>query len=292
MIPSEVLVGRGRRSRLATVVVIAAFVGAFLAGVPAAGGVVAGFVVLTPLERAFRRHDQPVRRPGLRTDILHALLTGSLSTAGAVAAVVVWSVLLLPVTATTPLPGLFGALPGPVQAVVGFALFELLGYWAHRALHEVPVLWRFHAIHHSSTRLDWLAGVRNHPVEGFLGAALVTPTLLVVGVRPEALGVLAVASGVWAVFLHANVRWRLRLLDGLWGTPEYHHWHHSEHREAWNRNYAAFLPVFDRLFGTYHLPIDRRPERYGVGRPMPDGYLAQLAHPFARRASTAPAASA
>ena len=39
------------------------------------------------------------------------------------------------------------------------------------------------------------------------------------------------ALGFWGVLLHANVRWRFRWMDGWWGTPDYHHWHHSNHPE-------------------------------------------------------------
>ena len=51
-----------------------------------------------------------------------------------------------------------------VAAVV--ALFDLAIYWAHRWSHEVPALWRFHAVHHSTEHLDWISGFRNHPLDG------------------------------------------------------------------------------------------------------------------------------
>jgi sterol desaturase/sphingolipid hydroxylase (fatty acid hydroxylase superfamily) len=166
--------------------------------------------------------------------------------------------------------------------VAAFGVFQLVGYWAHRAQHEVPLFWRFHAVHHSSTRLDWIAGARAHPGDVFVGTLVAAPVLLVLGVDAAAVGVLGAVAGVWGIFLHANVRWRLRALDGWIGTPEYHHWHHSAHPEARNRNYAALLPVFDRLFGTYHQPADRRPETYGCDAPVPDGWWAQLRWPLRR----------
>jgi sterol desaturase/sphingolipid hydroxylase (fatty acid hydroxylase superfamily) len=87
---------------------------------------------------------------------------------------------------------------------------------------------------------------------------------------------------LWAILLHANIGWRLRALDGIVGTPEYHHWHHSSHPEAWNHNYSALLPPLDRLFGTYYQPSHRRPERYGTDTAVPDGWISQLVHPFRR----------
>jgi len=94
-------------------------------------------------------------------------------------------------------------------------------------------------------------------------------------------------QGIFAVLLHANVRWRLRPLGPVVATTEFHHWHHSLGDDARDANYAAFLPVFDVIFGTYHMPADARPERYGVWDHVPYGWWAQLKDPFRKR-STAP----
>ncbi len=248
-------------------------------GIGPAGGLLFGFALLTPLERAFRRHAQPIRRPGLRTDMFHLLFTGFLSTAGAFVAIVAWFVLLLPITRGGH-SDVLALLTPPVRAVVAFVLFELFGYVAHRALHEVPAFWRFHALHHSSRNLDWLSGARAHPAEGLIGGAIIAPPLLLLGVEATTLGALSVVVNLWGVLLHANIRWRFAWMDGWWGTPEFHHWHHSDHSEAHNKNYAAFLPMIDRLAGTYWQPRDRRPVLYGIAAPMPDGWWAQMLHPF------------
>jgi RNA polymerase sigma-70 factor (ECF subfamily) len=264
-----------------TIGVVAAILLAMRLGLESVGALLVGFVLLTPLERAFRRHAQPVRRPGLRTDMVHLLFTGALTSGFAIVAIVVWFILLLPVTRGVPNP-LFGLLPPVVQAIAGFVLFEIFGYVAHRALHEVPLFWRFHAVHHSSRNLDWISGARNHPIEGLIVGGLIAPPLLLLGVRAEALGVLTVITGLWGILLHANIRWRLRWMDGWWGTPDYHHWHHSNHPEARNKNYSAFLPVLDRIGGTYWQPADRRPQIYGIDEPMPESWFGQMAHPLRR----------
>jgi sterol desaturase/sphingolipid hydroxylase (fatty acid hydroxylase superfamily) len=150
--------------------------------------------------------------------------------------------------------------------------------------HEVPLLWRFHAVHHSSERLDWLAAARLHPLEGFLGGLVIAPPLILIGIAPGVLGVFSAFVTFWAVFQHANVTWRLRWLEPFWSTPEYHHWHHSDEPQARNKNYAGLLPIFDRVFDTQYRPTDRRPQVYGIGGGMPEGYVAQMAVPFRRRA--------
>ena len=163
--------------------------------------------------------------------------------------------------------------------VVGVALFDLAIYWAHRWSHEVPALWRFHTIHHSPRHLDWVSGFHVHPADG----AIVAPPfvlLLAAGFSPRLAGALAVVQLALGLFLHANVGWRWRPLHRVVITPEFHHWHHANERDAHHSNYSAFLPVWDLLFGTYHMPAHRRPCVYGIDEPLPDGLLAQLAHPL------------
>jgi sterol desaturase/sphingolipid hydroxylase (fatty acid hydroxylase superfamily) len=281
--PAHLARGRPRRRarRLATTaaLVIAVLVAA-RAGYKPAGGLLFGFVLLTPLERLFRRHDQPVRRPGLRTDAVHLLLTSTLATVASVVPVVAGFV------ATRPLPRLDGVVGGwPLAVQAAWALFwiELAVYWAHRLLHRVPLFWRFHKIHHSSTRLDWIAGARVHPFDRAIGVSLAVVPAFVLGVQPIQFGAFAAIQGIFAVMLHANVRWRLRPLGRIVATTEFHHWHHSLGDDARDANYAAFLPVFDIAFGTYHMPADARPERYGVRDHVPHGWWAQLKDPFRNR---------
>jgi sterol desaturase/sphingolipid hydroxylase (fatty acid hydroxylase superfamily) len=64
-------------------------------------------------------------------------------------------------------------------------------------------------------------------------------------------------------------------------TPQFHHWHHSAESEAVDKNFAVHLPAIDLVFGTFHLPGDRWPSRYGLeGDPVPESYPRQLLYPF------------
>jgi sterol desaturase/sphingolipid hydroxylase (fatty acid hydroxylase superfamily) len=171
------------------------------------------------------------------------------------------------------------SLPPVVQLVGGLLVFDVTIYWLHRFSHEVPFLWRFHAVHHSTRQLDWVSGLRNHPLDG----ALFAPAFVLLGAagfRLEYVGALAVVQIVLGLFLHANVRWRLRPLHRIVITPEFHHWHHTDDPRAMHSNYSVFLPVWDIVFGTYFMPRHRRPERYGIAEPMPTGLVNQLRYPL------------
>ncbi len=280
---------RRRRAGVVLACLALAIVGLVSASVYAPAGVLVLFAVLTPIERRWRRHEQPVMRRGLRADIAHALLGG---VATIVAFVVVLGPPLLLVAPLIPsVPTFENAIrtwPGWMQAVGALLVLDLLAYIAHRCAHEVKWLWRFHRVHHSSRRLDWIAGLRNHPLDTVLPIAVVIVPFQLLGFREDMLGAFAVAQGLIGIWFHANVRWRWRRLDGRIANPEFHHWHHSNHPEAWNHNYAAFLPLWDRVFGTYYMPDDRRPLIYGIDDPMPDTWWGQMREPLRRRRHTSP----
>ncbi|MEB0134718.1 sterol desaturase family protein [Actimicrobium sp. CCC2.4] len=122
-----------------------------------------------------------------------------------------------------------------LQFVEMIAVVDLATYWIHRAFHQLPWLWRFHA-----------------------------------------------------VFIHANLRWRFPGLHRAISTPQYHHWHHATDADGIDKNFAQFLPVWDVLFGTVHLP-QGWPKHYWVAHfQPPETYLGQLVYPFRSPGSTPP----
>ncbi len=239
------------------------------------------FIMVVPMEKIFPRHKgQMVRRPKWTLDVTYALTQPFLNIFGVIFAVIIsffsftWALGLI-----VRYFGLVEMIPGYVQPIVAFVLFDFMGYWAHRWYHEVPELWKFHAIHHSPEHMDWISGFRIHPMD----FALIGPGfffLIFAGFSPETTGILAALQIITGLFLHANVGWRLRPLQRLIQTPEFHHWHHANEKEAHCSNYAGFLPLWDILFGTYYVPNDKRPEVYGIDEEIPDGMLGQLKYPI------------
>jgi sterol desaturase/sphingolipid hydroxylase (fatty acid hydroxylase superfamily) len=269
-----------RPRRLWTSAAVIAFLAGVVVSYPAAlAPVVVLLVVVVPCERLFPRRRQRFFRPGLGTDLAWGIAQPALKLAGvAVGAVIALASLAwLPALLLRPL---VTSMPFWVRAAVAVVLFDALAYWGHRWSHEVGFLWRFHSVHHSSGQMDWISGVRVHPLDGIVVAPPMV-FLLAAGFGAKITGVLAVIQMVTGLFLHANVRWRWRPLQRIVATPEFHHWHHSSEADALNTNYSAFLPIWDLLFGTYFMPGGgRRPEVYGTATPVPDGFFAQLSHPF------------
>ena len=91
-----------------------------------------------------------------------------------------------------------------------------------------------------------------------------------------------------ATFIHANVRFDFGLLKWVVATPQYHHWHHANEVEAFNKNFAVHLPLIDAVFGTMYLP-PRWPRAYGLANDAaPDGYVRQFVCPFRRQPLRSP----
>jgi sterol desaturase/sphingolipid hydroxylase (fatty acid hydroxylase superfamily) len=237
-------------------------------------GVIVLFVLVVPFEKLFPRHPQRLRRPGLATDLGYGLAGRGLAVFGVIIGVALGGLSLLWVPGLLLRP-VVALLPSPLKAVAAFLLFDALVYWAHRWSHEVPFLWRFHVIHHSSKQMDWVSGVRAHPLDGLV-VAPVFVFLVAAGFSPKLSGAFVIVQFVVGLFLHANVRWRWRPLHRIIITPEFHHWHHADEADAHYRNYSTFLPVWDLLWGTYFMPAGRRPQVYGAGEFVPASLTAQL----------------
>ncbi len=158
---------------------------------------------------------------------------------------------------------------------------DLVQYWTHRAYHEVPLLWRLHAVHHSVKSMDWLAGSRQHILELLITRTLVLAPIYVLGFSKPVIDAYIVIVGFQAVFNHANVSVRLGPLRYLIVTPNFHHWHHSQDNEAIDKNYAAHFAFLDYLFGTAVKSDRAWPDQYGVvGDYVPNGFWKQLKFPF------------
>jgi sterol desaturase/sphingolipid hydroxylase (fatty acid hydroxylase superfamily) len=266
------------RTRLvAGLVFVAALVFALLARGPAIIGFALLFVIFVPLEKLFALRPQKVFRPGLLTDLTHLLANRFFVTIGAVAFAVAMALPFIWVRSFH----IVDALPAAVSVPLALVLVFVGNYWGHRLTHQVPFLWRFHAVHHSISQMDWVAAARLHPLDSAFTQAFTIVPLFLLGYGGGVFAGAAVAVTLLAIFQHANVRLRFPFVRWLIPTPEWHHWHHAIDDDAINRNFG--LPVVDVLFGTAYMPRDVRPTGFGTNDPVPpDGYLRHIAYPFTK----------
>jgi sterol desaturase/sphingolipid hydroxylase (fatty acid hydroxylase superfamily) len=244
--------------------------------------------VFVPLERAFpARAGQPFFRRGFATDL--AFFLGQyLLWNGAVLGLLTLASTGLGLRGPHALRTAFLSHETWLQVAEVVLASDLLVYWGHRLQHRVGFLWRFHAVHHSAQRLDWLAAHREHPLDTVYTLTLINLPAMAVGFPVASVAGLVAFRGLWAIYIHSNVRLPLPRLRAVIGSPELHHQHHALDRDA--GNYANVSPLMDVLFGTYRVPVEE-PAAFGVREPFPETYLGQLLHPFRRRPRAAPVAS-
>lgn len=163
-----------------------------------------------------------------------------------------------------------------LQALEVLFFSDLLIYWGHRIQHKVDLLWRFHKVHHSAEQMDWLAAHREHPLDSIYTIGIINLPAFIMGFQLETLAAVIAFRGIWAIYIHSNVRLPLGPLKLLIGSPELHHWHHDIERDA--GNYANISPLMDKLFGTYVCP-PQEPEQVGIKEDFPKNYIGQLLKP-------------
>ena len=240
-------------------------------------------LIFVPLERFFPyRAQQSVFRRGWLTDLQHFfvshLLVQVLTYLSLLPATVLFAWLIGPA-----LQEVVRAQPLWLQVLEIVLVADLAEYSIHRLFHTVPWMWRFHAIHHSVERMDWIAGSRLHLVDIVLTRGFTFLPIYLLGFAQPAVFIYLAFVAFHAVFLHGNVNVRLGALEQFIAMPRYHHWHHSSQPEALDKNFALHFPWLDRLFGTQYLPPRAWPERYGVaGYTLPEGWWPQLLWPFRR----------
>jgi len=233
------------------------------------------------LERIFPRvvPEQPVFRSGWKLDLtyfgVNHLLIG-----------------IFLIVSTHFAHGLFGwavnpwvqghveRLPAPVRFLLVILAADAVEYITHRAYHEVPFLWRFHAVHHSPQQMDWLSGSRLHVFEILATRSTILVPIFLLGFPQDTIFAYIIFVSIQGVLIHSNIAMDLGWLRYVIVTPQFHHWHHASDEEALDRNYCAHTPLLDLLFRTYHQPKDRWPRDYGTVKPIPGNFLRQFLYPF------------
>jgi sterol desaturase/sphingolipid hydroxylase (fatty acid hydroxylase superfamily) len=227
------------------------------------------------------------RNPGNFTDLCHLLFNLIVTRYARAAFILLFFFLVAGNQAGTSMADYFEqgraplhGLPFWVQAIVYVLLADFLSYWIHRLFHSVA-LWKYHAIHHSATQVDWTTAYRFHPVNLIFEPILVGAIVLLLGIPPEVILFLVPWDIFSAGLVHANVKWTFGPLKYVLASPVFHRWHHCEPGGGGDMNFAPTFSFWDVLFGTFYMPEGRLPQNFGVDdKCFPEDYLKQLAYPF------------
>jgi len=238
--------------------------------------IVAGVLALAERVPRLRFRALPVLRPYVGTDVVY-LLTGWIAGGSlALAYVAYGSAWTAAWTGAT-----WTSVPLWLQIALALVLVDFGNYVVHWALHRFDTLWRFHAAHHSSLELDWMATFRSHLVEQALRRLVAPLGVIALGLPAEAVVPAAGLFFAWAIVNHANVTLPLGWLEPFFVTPRLHRLHHVP--ATTERNLGTVLCVWDRLLGrrvAHDVPRD-----VALGLPhrrdaYPQTFVAQLVEPF------------
>lgn len=227
------------------------------------------FVLLLILESAFplRKRKRPVLHRFVVNAILSALvfLAGSLVVKPVAVRIAGWA-------SGRPFGLLHLApLPFKLRFVLGFLLMDLTFYLWHRVNHEVPLLWRFHNVHHADPDLDVTTSFRFHFVEILYSTVFRILQVGLLGIDVATYILYEIVFTCATVFHHSNLRLPIRferILNRVFVTPRMHGIHHSAVKEETNANYSVIFRWWDRLSGSLRLNVHQSEITIGV-----PGYL-------------------
>jgi ornithine lipid hydroxylase len=175
-------------------------------------------------------------------------------------------------------------LPAWLQVVIMYVIGDFFRYWVHRMVHAVPLLWRLHAVHHSSRGLYWLNVARFHPIEKILQQLFDVGPFILMGISTEVLTLHFIFYAVDGFFQHCNIDLEMGPLNYVVSGPQLHHWHHSRVDRERDTNFGNHIIVYDLLFGTWFLPKGREVADVGLReKGYPNDFIRQQAAPFLHR---------
>ena len=180
-------------------------------------------------------------------------------------------------------------LPAAVQSVFGFLLLDLTFYYWHLANHKLPILWRFHNVHHIDRDLDVSTAFRFHFGEVALSAGFRALQIAAIGVSPLTFALYELVFQSNTLFHHSNVRLPVaaeRFLNRFLVTPRMHGVHHSELQCENNSNFSVVFPWWDRLHRTLRLNVPQSQIVIGIAgyaAAADEGFTPALMMPFKRQ---------
>lgn len=165
--------------------------------------------------------------------------------------------------------------------IVSLILLDALSYVLHRMQHLRP-FWRFHAVHHADEQVDLTTGLRHHPGEALVNAAIGGVVLTLLGLPPWAAAVYSMVAPIFDMWSHVNFALPPgleRVLSAVIVTPGVHRIHHSDDPADHGANFGGMLTVWDRICSTWRPPTQSR-IRFGLGAAGPQGVFQSLIAPF------------
>lgn len=155
----------------------------------------------------------------------------------------------------------------PVVWIVAFVLYDFFYYWAHRAGHEINLLWAAHVVHHSSEEFNLSTALRQSSTNTIFYWVFYLP-MAVLGIPTTVFAITVLISLLYQYWIHTRLIGKLGWFEWVFNTPSHHRVHHGQNEYCIDKNYAATFIVWDRLFGTFAEEREDEPVVYGALTPL------------------------
>ena len=164
-------------------------------------------------------------------------------------------------------------LPDLASFAIAILLIDFWQYIWHRANHIIPLLWKFHCVHHSDKEMDASTGLRFHPIEIIYSHLIRIAIIPLAGIQLEHLLIYEIILLPIILFHHSNINLDEKLdkaIRIITVTPHMHRLHHSDIREETDSNYSSVFSIWDRIFHSFTMrPIEKN-FNLGLGRRFND----------------------
>jgi alkylglycerol monooxygenase len=134
--------------------------------------------------------------------------------------------------------------------VFGVLAYDHQYYWWHRVTHRSRLFWTTHVVHHQSEDYNLAVALRQAWFSSWSGVPFYAP-LALLGLPPTVYAICAVTNTLYQFWIHTELIGKLGRWEWVFNTPSHHRVHHAVDPKYIDKNYAGFLIVWDRLYGTF-----------------------------------------
>lgn len=149
-------------------------------------------------------------------------------------------------------------LPAWAEIAISFIIFDYVNYIWHILNHRIPLLWRFHLVHHTDTDMDVTTAIRFHFGEMIGSLFFRGAFVFLSGASPIAVILYEIIFEAEVLFHHSNTRLPLqveKIFNYIIVTPRMHGIHHSVYKNETDSNFSSIFSFWDRLHKTGKLYI-------------------------------------
>jgi sterol desaturase/sphingolipid hydroxylase (fatty acid hydroxylase superfamily) len=169
---------------------------------------------------------------------------------------------------------------GAIALLLPVFAFDFFYYWFHRAQHRFDWLWRVHKVHHSIRDMNCLNSYHHVLEEVIRFPVVALPLALLLKVDAPQMIFISAFITSWGQYIHSDTSIHLGKLNGFFADNAFHRIHHSIAERHYDKNFASFFSVWDKLFGTYVSPELPFPDVGLTDTPPPKSVVRYLLMPF------------